>query len=233
MIQLILDAYIEKTKYKITQPVAFVLAMVSLISALVFTILGYIINKCFFIGLIISVFFIFLIITESCKKDRIRVNQRVIGHNERLDKLKDILLSFTFTDDKKSKKKNDKNSSWYSSNKIKYLVSMCDNLLYRNNHSSDKIFTTMKTPIFSVLGFAIGGIFEKATIEEIITITFVILIFIVFIFMLSWLNNFLNTVCFKNNSIERIADLKLDLLDLLARDFPESLDLEIKIESDN
>lgn len=43
MIQLILDAYIEKTKYKITQPVAFVLTIVSMISALVFTVLSYII----------------------------------------------------------------------------------------------------------------------------------------------------------------------------------------------
>lgn len=233
MIQLILDAYIEKTKYKTSKYVALALVIIFSILMIVCMVLGYTIDKLFFIGLIVSFLSIIAVVSISCKIDRTKVEQRSIEHNERLDKLKDILSAFTFTDNKGSKKKNNKNNSWYSSNRIKYLVNMCDNLLYRNNHNGDKIFTSMKAPIFSVLGFAAAAILEKSTIEEIVIITLVILMSIVLIYLLPWIDNFINFVCIKSNSIERIADLKLDLLDLLARDFPESLDLEIKIESNN
>lgn len=230
MIQLILDAYIEKTKYKLSKYVALALVIIFSILVIVCMVLCYTVDRLFFIGLIVSFLSIIAVVSISCKIDRTKVKQRSIEHNERLDKLKDILLSFTFTNNKDSK---NKNNSWYSSNRIKYLVNMCDNFLYRNNHNGDKIFISMKAPIFSVLGFAAAAILEKSTIEEIVIITLVILMSIVLIYLLPWIDNFINFVCIKSNSIKRIADLKLDLLDLLARDFPESLDLEIKIESDN
>lgn len=104
MIQLILDAYIEKTKYKLSKndTLKITLAMISIISALVFMALGLNKNKYYFIGLIASVLFLSIIIAKSCNNNKTTVKQRSIEHNERLDKLKDILSSFTFTDNKGS-----------------------------------------------------------------------------------------------------------------------------------
>lgn len=102
MIQLILDAYIEKTKYKTSKYVALALVIIFSILMIVCMVLGYTIDKLFYIGLIISVLSIIAVVSISCKIDRTKVKQRSIEHNERLDKLKDILLSFTFTDSKDS-----------------------------------------------------------------------------------------------------------------------------------
>lgn len=230
MINLILDAYIEKTKYELKRLKPFLFEMVLLIIffvlIVVFVILTEFINKLWTIGAIISSIFFFILISVGNKKLRRMTIERFYRYNVRLDNLKEILMSFKFskskTIDEKDKMENfAEKETWYSAERIKYLIKMCDALNYNNSMASDKSLVFLKTSAFAVLGFAAGVIAEKASLDVSLTFATYALIIIFVCFGLGKLNDAIN-------SREKIMGLKSDLMDLLLRDFPESAELEFK-----
>lgn len=236
MIHLILDAYIEKTKYELKRLKPFhfemVLLIIFFVLMVVFVILTEFINKLWTIGIIISFISFYILISVGNKKLRRMTIERFYRYNVRLDKLKEILMSFKFskskTIDEKDKMENfAEKETWYSAERIKYLIKMCDALNYNNSMASDKSLVFLKTSAFPVLSFAAGVIAEKASLEISLTLAVWALFIILCCFALVKFNDLLNFLFFKSDSREKIMGLKSDLMDLLLRDFPESAELEI------
>lgn len=239
MIHLILDAYIEKTKYELKRLKPFhfemVLLIIFFVLIVVFVILAEFINKLWTIGAIISSILFVILISVGNKKLRRMTIERFYRYNVRLDNLKEILMSFKFskskTIDEKDKDKMEnfaEKETWYSAERIKYLAKMCDNLNHNNSMLSDKSIVFLKTYGFAVLSFAAGVIAEKASLEISLTLAIWVFLIIACYFALVKLNDLINFLLFKNNSREKVMELKSDLMDLLLRDFPESAELELK-----
>lgn len=224
MITLILDAFIAKNKIQYLKLI--IACVVSLISSCVFFWLTLKLTYMFLIGVIASViaFFAFLIIME--RKKRKDVKERFKKYNQRLDDLMLILKDFEISDNKNGKTEND---NWYSPDRIKYLIEMCDSLIH-DSTKKDKNIEAFKNALLPVIGFVAGVLADKATLEVNLAMGVITLIVIMLICALREIDDFLNTFVFKSNSVEEITRLKMGLMDLLLRDFPDATELEFKVK---
>lgn len=225
MIYLILDAYIAATKTKMEHSKSFILAIIFLALMGACLILAYIFTPWWIVGAIVFSVMLIVFLCFHNKKLMNNAKTRFEHYNIKLDKLKEILQSFSFSD---SLAKNKKKNNWYSAERIKYLIKMCAALNYNNSMASDKSLVFFKTSAFAVLGFAAGVIAQKASLEISLTLAIWVFLIIACYFALVKLNDLINFLLFKNNSREKIMGLKSDLMDLLLRDFPESAELELK-----
>lgn len=227
MIRLILDAYIAKikTNKKMSKLEIFILVLIiaMLVLCPIFLYCIFAFHKMWAIGYFLS----FILLIGACafydKKLRDRTNERFYQYNARLDMLKDILMSFNFVNCNTNK-----NETWYSPERMKYLINMCDNLINTHSIMNNKIFISLKPSIFAIFSFASGIIVEKASLKDSLEIvvfaTFIVICIGVFIKF----DEILDDIFFKSNSQGKIMELKSDLIELLIRDFPKSVDLELK-----
>ena len=226
VIYLILDAFITKNKI---QYLKWLIACVaSLIVACTFLVLALNFTYMFFIGSIssVSAFFAFLIIMEN--KRRKDVKERFKKYNQRLDDLKSTLKDFEFSNNRKNKTEK---HNWYNPDRIKYLIEMCDSLIH-DSTKKDKNIEAFKNAFLPIIGFIAGILADKATLEVNLIIGVIALIIIMLICALREIDDSLNTFVFKSNSVEEITRLKMGLMDLLLRDFPEDAELELKINNE-
>lgn len=231
MIYLILDAYIAATKTKMKYFMPLILALILLALMGASLILACMFTPLWLIGFIVFIVMFFWFLWSQNNKLMNNAKTRFEHYNIKLDKLKEILQSFSFSDslaNSDSLAKKEKKNSWYSAERIKYLAKMCDNLNHNNSMVSDKSIVFLKTYGFAVLGFAAGVIAEKASLEISLTLAIWVFLIIACCFALVKLNDLINFLLFKNNSREKIMELKSDLMDLLLRDFPENAELELK-----
>ena len=214
MIYLVLDAFIEKTKSKYRM--FLLVEILLLVATIVFLVLSYIIHLVFATGVCISMAAFFVILIAQDTRKRKNVQQRFISYDKSLNELADILRSFSFPNG------NNTNENWYSSERIKYLIKMCDSLICKNVEDKNKSSVFLKPAIIAVVGFGAGVIAEKASLEINLAIGFIALMVIIFIYCFCEIGEIFNNIFFKSNSSEEIMRLKSALMDLLLRDFPES-----------
>lgn len=225
MIYLILDAYIAATKTKMKYLKFFILAIIFLALMGACSILAYVFTPWWIIGTIVFTVMLFVLLWVHNKKLMDNAKSRFACYNIEVDKLKEILQSFSFSD---SSKDNEEKNSWYSADRIKYLIEMCDKASYNMSFKSDKVLMGFKTSFSAILGFASGSILKETNLSINLYIIGVALVVVFCIYALIKLGELINSLFFKNSSSENVAELHSVLMDLLVRDFPESAQLEFK-----
>lgn len=218
MIYLVLDAFIETTKSKYRTFI--IVEMLLLIIIVIFLLLSYAIHILFVIGACITMISFFVILISKDVQKRKQVQHRYSEYDKRLNELASILSSFSFFN------VDNVSGNWYSADRIKYLIKMCDNLIHQNSEENNVNLAFLKPSIIAIIGFGAGVLAEKATLEINLTIGFIALTVVILIYCFGEIKEILNNILFKSNSSEEIMKLKSALMDLLMRDFSESDGLE-------
>lgn len=222
MIYLVLDSFIVKSKSQYRK--VLIAELIILAVAIVFLILSCVCNVFCAIGSGAALLLFFIILIVHDIKKRKEVDKRFDDYNSSLDELANILRNFLFSNEDNT------NENWYSADRIKYLIKMCDNLIYTNIENKNKTIKFLKSAIIAIIGFGAGILAEKASLEINIVIGFVALVVVILIYCFSEIGEILNNLLFKSDSSEEIMNLKSALMDLLLRDFPESANLELEID---
>ena len=222
MIYLVLDAYILNVKPRYYRFLFLSLILLGLFVA--FVLLAMSIHMLFAIGSIISLlaFVAVLAIHEFTKRQK--VDGRYNNYNEDLNKLKNILNSFSLSSSARCDE-----GTWYNQDRIKYLIKMCDSIVNVNKQEKQNNLVPLKTGIIGIVGFSSGVIAEKASIEISLALAFIAIMIIIAYCVLEEVCKLINLFLFKSNSMEEIMNLKSSLMDLLIRDFPDSADLKFDI----
>lgn len=214
MIYLVLDAFITKNKIQYVQ-------LFIAILTIFFLIMGLWVKLVFLICTLICVITHMVILKiQECKK-RKNVKNRFQEYNCNLDRLVSILRSFKTSDFS--------NKSWYSSEGIKYLIQMCDFLIC-NKSKKDKGFEIFKTAMLPIIGFIAAVFADKATLETNLTIWIIAIFIVVACYFVYEITALIYILLFKSNDPEEITRLKMSLMDLLLRDFSETVELDFKVK---
>ena len=230
MIYIILDAFYEKNKEYFHNRKFIVFGVIVIILMMIFMVLSYWYSIFIFFLLIpCSLFFVLSVLCY--KRDKRKIKERFENSNKILENLKTILCDFKITNNSNNTQSVTNNSSWYSSERIIYLIEMCDNLIKESKGDWSKGINFLKTSIASVIGFGAGVFADKASLDVNISIAVIVLFIVVMIYGLIEAGDLLSYFFFERTSPMTISNFKAYLMDLLLRDFPESVKLELKIET--
>lgn len=231
MIYIILDAFYEKNKeyFHNRKFIVFDVIVIILIMALFIVLSYWNSTVIFFLFIPCSLFFVLSVLCY--KRDKRKIKERFENSNKILENLKTILYDFKITNNSDHTQSETNNSSWYSSERIIYLIEMCDNLIKESKGDWSKGINFLKTSIASIIGFGAGVFADKASLDVNISIAIIVLFIAVMIYGLIEAGDLLSYFFFERTSPMAISNFKAYLMDLLLRDFPESAKLELKIET--
>ncbi len=211
MIYLVLDSYIKMVKPKYNR--FLIIPIFFLVLVIVFMLLASL-SLWFCIGIIISLMAFFISLSVQERHNRKRISERYKAYNDDLNKLVGILSSFS-----------------YLSYRVKYLIKMCDLMAYENVHKTRTSNEFLKSGFIAVLSFGAGVFAEKASLETNLQIIVIAIFLILTIYSINELLKRKSSIIFISNSIEIILKLKYSLMDLLMRDFPDSAELGLEVET--
>ena len=221
MIYLVLDYYIKMVKPKYNR--FLIIPIFFLVLVIVFMLLASL-SLWFCIGIIISLMAFFISLSVQERHNRKRISERYKAYNDDLNKLVGILSSFSYLS-------SGNNITWYNSDRVKYLIKMCDLMAYENVHKTRTSNEFLKSGFIAVLSFGAGVFAEKASLETNLQIIVIAIFLILTIYSINELIKMIDDFLFKSNSIEIILKLKYSLMDLLMRDFPDSAELGLEVET--
>ena len=173
MINLLLNAVIAKKKSEHKIKAKIVLVIVSFIFISIFTIIYiYDRSKLSGIGMIISFFFLYIVMFLLEKEKLKQYQDEYDEYNKILDNLRIILKGFTYKDN------NNNDANWYSQEKIKYLISACEKRIDEYQKSNATFSNLGKTIIFPIVAFVSGIIADNASINEVLALGIFALVFV-------------------------------------------------------
>lgn len=225
MIYLVLDAFIETEKNPFIKIMIAELILFAIV--ITFLILSCVLNPLFIIGFGVTLLILFIVLIRHNNKRRKIVNKRFENYNNILNALAEILQNLRFVNKENNQDKIEED--WYSAERIKYLIAMCDNLIRVKEKGKSKGSVFLKPAIIAIMGFGAGIFAEKATLEVNIVIALCALVIVIFISCFFEIADIINDFFIKSNSSEEILNLKSALMDLLLRDFPESANIELEM----
>lgn len=143
------------------------------------------------------------------------ISARFSNYNNKLDGLRDVLISFQYW-------KGNENLNWYSKDKIRYLIDMCDELVGELTSPKIKYSEFLKLTILPIVSFSAGVLADKASLEISLSIAIIAVLVVIFIWEVKELCKFVINFIFKSSSTDKWKNLTYALKDLLIRDFGET-----------